>query len=73
MPGLDGPLHTGWLSAPAGGGRMTGLERDDACVDCGGPCTHPSGHRGVDLLAVVLMAAFMFLIGIALGAALGGW
>ena len=52
---------------------MTGLERPDACVDCGGPCTHPTHHRGMDLLAVVAMAAFMFLIGIALGAGLGGW
>jgi len=52
---------------------MMPLERPDACVDCGGPCTHPTHHRGMDLLAVVLMAALMFLIGLALGAALGGW
>ena len=52
---------------------MMPLETPDACVDCGGPCTHPTRHRGMDLLAVVTMAGFMFIIGLALGAGLGGW
>ena len=52
---------------------MMPLERPDACVDCGGPCTHPTRHRGMDLLAVVVMTGLWFLLGLALGAALGGW
>ena len=47
---------------------------DEFCVDCGtSPCAHPTRHRGMDLLAVVVMAAFMFIIGLALGVMVSGW
>ena len=49
------------------------LEQPDACVDCGGPCTHPTRHRGVDLLAVVALAVFSLALGLALGVFVAGW
>ena len=58
----------------AAGPHGTPTMSDEYCVDCGTtPCSHPTRHRGMDLLAVVVMAAFMFIIGLALGVMVSGW
>lgn len=51
------------------------LEDPDACLSCGGPCDHPTieARPAWDLLALVVMALFWLVLGIALGSYLGGW
>ena len=51
------------------------LEDPTSCISCGGPCDHPTprARPAYDLLALIVLALFWLILGIAVGAYLGGW